>query len=102
MQASQQMQRGVNPPAVLAAIAAALLLSGAASYLVRGALPQTQAPAAVDSVPAWAQQGTGLTDADGFALELGRAADGERLAAKARPSQSYDHSESDPGILVYG
>jgi hypothetical protein len=78
-----------------------VLLSGAAGYLFRGALPQTQAPAAVDLVPAWAYQGSGLTDADGFALELGRAADSERLAAQARPSQSYG-SESDPGILVYG
>jgi hypothetical protein len=69
MQASQQMRRGVHPLAVLAALLAAVLLSGAAGYLVRGGLPQSQsqAPAAAtDTVPSWAQQGMGPTDSDAY------------------------------------
>jgi hypothetical protein len=67
MQASQQMRRGFHPLAVLAALLAAALLSGATGYLVRDALPQSQSqapPAATNAVPSWALQGTGPTDAD--------------------------------------
>lgn len=65
MQATQQMRRGVHPLAELAALLSAVLLSGPAGYLVRGGLPQSQAPAAAtDTVPSWAHQGTGPTDAD--------------------------------------
>jgi hypothetical protein len=65
MQASQQMRRGVRPLVVVAALLAAMLLSGTAGYLVRGGLPQSHAPAAVtDTAPSWVHQGTGPTDAD--------------------------------------
>jgi hypothetical protein len=95
MQASQQMRRGVGPVAAVAALLAAVLLSGATGYLVRGGLPQSQAPAvATDTAPSWVHQGTGPTDADATSGEqrdedlYPERFDGGNQAAA--PSQSQD------------
>jgi hypothetical protein len=102
------MQRSVHPLAVLTALAAALLLSGTAGYMVRGALPQAPAAAsqAVDSVPAWAFQGTGPTDADLDPTRLSSmcavVCTGEELAAVAGRSDGDGQPGYDPPILVYG
>jgi hypothetical protein len=94
MQASEQMRRGVRPLAVVAALLAAMLLSGAAGYLVRGGLPQSHAPAVVtERAPSWVHQGMGPTDADATSGEqrnedlYPERFDGGNQAA---PSQSQD------------
>lgn len=113
MEARQQLQSFPSRALVAGlALLVAMLVGLAAGYLIRGGLPQSQAPAvATDTVPSWAHQGMGPTDADadqaapsqceGYACTL----EGEReLAERALTSsdlrqQAVSHAASERAAL---
>jgi hypothetical protein len=70
METPQQLQSFPSRALVaVLALVVAVLVGLAAGYVIRDGLPQSQAPAVVtETVPSWAHQGTGPTDADGGGL----------------------------------
>jgi hypothetical protein len=75
METGQQLQSFPNRVLVAGlALLVAVLVGLAAGSVIRDGLPQSKAPAVVtETVPSWAHQGTGPTDADGGGLPQAKA-----------------------------